>query len=458
MKLTTAVLVRCVGIAACAALAACEHIPSATTPPDAPVPPVTPLDSLRARVLRLGTGAALLPPPPVRTALVQLGQALAFDPILSGPKNISCMTCHQPAFGTGDGRSLAVGQGGTGVGPSRTMLAGQSFTPRNAPALLNLSGRRMLFRDGRVQQGLDGVIRTPAGSMVTPAMTRVFEFGPLSAIGLFPVTDRLEMRGDGGNELASISDQDFTAIWSGLMKRLGAIPEYRTLFEAAYPATKFDQMTFAHASNAIAGFIVSSFTLVNSPFRAFVAGDDHALTQDQLDGLSLFVHRGRCVQCHTNADLSDGQFHNTLLPQIGPGKSSTGSASDDFGRADVTGFAGDQHRFRTASLLNVELTAPYGHAGEFATLEDFVQHYDRPAVKLAAYDPSQLEPALRSMLFTPDSTFVLGLDPLLRGLTFDADDARVLAAFLRSLTDPAARNLDHVIPARVPSGLPIDRP
>ena len=84
-------------------------------------------------------------------------------------------------------------------------------------------------------------------------MARAFEFGALSALPLFPVLSREEMRAADGNELADVKDKQPQQVWKALMDRLGRIPEYRRMFEAAYPGTRFAQMNFAHASNAIAG-------------------------------------------------------------------------------------------------------------------------------------------------------------------------------------------------------------
>src|SRR5688500_12424849 len=82
------------------------------------------------RVLAAQRGIfALAAPTPVRRPLVLLGRALAFDPILSGGRDVSCMTCHVPAFATGDGRSLSIGQGATGLGPAREHPLGV-FIPR----------------------------------------------------------------------------------------------------------------------------------------------------------------------------------------------------------------------------------------------------------------------------------------------------------------------------------------
>ena len=103
------------------------------------------------------------------------------------------------------------------------------------------------------------------------------------------------MRAGGGNELAAFPDDDFTGIWGALIKRLGAIPEYRALFQAAYPGTSFDQMTFAHASNAIGAFFVDQLTFTNAPWDQFLAGDDQALTATQLEGARTFLSL-RCVQ------------------------------------------------------------------------------------------------------------------------------------------------------------------
>ena len=91
--------------------------------------------ALAAEVRTLAAGRGITPlesPPPIRASLVRLGRALAFDKVLSGNRDISCMSCHLPRLATGDGRSLSIGQGGTGLGPDRTHPAG-AFIPRNAP-------------------------------------------------------------------------------------------------------------------------------------------------------------------------------------------------------------------------------------------------------------------------------------------------------------------------------------
>jgi len=288
-------------------------------------------------------------------------------------------------------------------------------------------------------------------------MTHTFEFGAVSALAMFPVTNRAEMRGGTGNELAAIADTDLPGIWAAIMRRLGAIPEYRGLFEAAYPGTRFEDMTFAHASNAIGGFVVDHYSFANSPWDRFLAGNDAALTSRQLLGAQTFLTL-KCSICHNGATFSDEQFHDVAVAQVGPGEGNGATLLDDFGRMNVTGDAIDQYRFRTTPLRNVELTGPYGHDGAITPLRGFVEHYSESDLKLFAYDPTQLEPALRGTLLPNASAILASRDTLLKGVVLTSDLVDELMDYMQALTDDAARNLSRTIPARVPSGLPVDRP
>jgi len=439
-------------------MAACDA-PRPTEPPAVPQRARVQTDQKliqQVRQLALQNGVTELPQlPPIRQPLVVLGKALAFDKILSGNRDIACMTCHVPRFGTSDGKSLSIGQGGTGVGPDRSHAQGV-FIPRNAPPAYNLNAMRALFWDGRVEIDQGGHLHTPAGAQVTAEMQRVFEFGAISAQPMFPVTSPLEMRGSSGNELAAIPDDNVTAIWAGLMKRLGAIPQYRALFEAAYPGTKFESMSFAHASNAIAAFLVSEMTFTGSPWDRFLAGDNSALTAKQLIGAKTFLTL-RCVQCHNGPTFSDQQFHNVAVAQIGPGQGNGPSGRDDFGRMNVTNDPADRYRFRTTPLRNVELTAPYGHDGAYATLREFIEHYSDSHLKLQAFDPSPLEPLLRGTLLFNSADILAQRDPILDGVVLPEEIVDQLMDYMTALTDEAARRALHLAPSHVPSGLPVDR-
>jgi cytochrome c peroxidase len=406
------------------------------------------------RALAAGRGIGPLQAAPVvRPALLELGRALAFDKILSGRKDISCMTCHLPGFATGDGRSLSMGQGATGLGPAR--VNGPTI-PRNAPALFNFDQIRSFFWDGRVEIDARARFVTPAAQRLTAHMADAFEFGALSAQPLFPVLSREEMRAFDGSDLADIKDKQPQQVWKALMDRLGQIPEYRRMFEAAYPGKTFASMNFGHASNAIAAFMMGALSSRNSPWDRFLAGDDQAMSETQLLGARDFLS-ARCSICHNGPAFTDNQFHNVAVAQLGPGKGDGPGGTDDFGRMRVTGNPAHRYAFRTTPLRNVELTGPYGHDGAFHTLRGFVDHYSESALKLENFDVTQLEPELQGTMLHNLDAILATRDTLLQGVVFPASVIDEVAEFMRALTDPAARDLSSMVPASVPSGLPVDR-
>jgi cytochrome c peroxidase len=418
-------------------------------------PPPNPTAAL-VRQLAAARGVVAMPRKPyVRPALVELGRALAFDKILSGNRDISCMTCHLPQFATGDGRSLSIGQGARGTGPSRVHPQGL-LIPRNAPPAFNLASMQHLFWDGRVEKEMHGRLNTPAGSQLTPRMRRVLEYGPVSAIGMFPVGNRDEMRAYSGNELAAVADTDNTAIWAGIMHRIGQIPEYRHMFERAYPGQRFKDMTFAHASNAIGGFLVDKLTFDDTPWDRFLAGKDNALTPKQLAGAQTFMTI-KCSLCHNGATFSDDKFHDVAVAQFGPGKGNGADLRDDYGRMNITGDEMDKYRFRTSPLRNVELTGPYGHDGAITSLREFIAHYSDSDKKLLAYDPLQLDPALRNTLLPNAPDIIAHRDTLILGVVLTDSIITSLTDYMSALTDEKARDLNSLTPHHVPSGLRVDR-
>ena len=381
--------------------------------------------------------------PVVRPALVHLGQALAFDKILSGNRDIACMTCHLPALGTGDFRSLSIGQGATGLGasrvhPDRTLYPSKCTSvvqsPREQADVLgraDLPGRRRHFpHPGRSRDH----IRHDAGIRVRYHLDAADVSGALT-------------RGNAGVRTATswraISNDEPGQIWQALMARLGAIPEYRNLFEKAYPGQRFDNMTFAHASNAMAGFLLSKLAFSNTPWDRFLAGDDGAMTTVQLQGAKSFMTTGRCAGCHNGPALTDNKFHNVAVAQFGPGQGDGPSRRDDFGRVRVTGNAADRYAFRTPPLRNVELTAPYGHDGAFFSLREFVAHYSESDPKLENYDITQLEPLLQGTVLDNFAEILATRDRALRTLVFSEQAADDMTEFMKALTDPARPHSDR---------------
>ncbi|OLC03423.1 MAG: hypothetical protein AUH78_12805 [Gemmatimonadetes bacterium 13_1_40CM_4_69_8] len=456
-------IVRAICLGLVTVVAGCDGL----APPEA-LPP--PLDTeLRQTLSRWGV-IPIGPMPAQDPALVDLGQALMFDKILSGNRDIACATCHLPAQHAADGLSLAIGTGGTGAGPARTPGPGRQFVPRSAPSLLNAGlGLNYLFWDGQIARSgfgppppgpAAGGFVTPAGGLL-PAVPNI-----LAAQAMFPVANHREMRGERGdldvfgnpNELAQYGDSQFVEIWQAVTRRLLAIDAYKAKFAAAFPSVPPGGLGFQHAATAIAAFEMQAFTKTDSPFDRYLNRDDAALTVEAKRGAVLFFGKARCSQCHNGPFLGASSFANAGVPQLGPG---TGNAAPlDLGRGGLKDQSFYRFAFRVTPLRNVELTAPYMHNGAFPTLEAVVRHYNDVTGELQAYDVSQLAPALRDTYHGDDATINAVLETLdfrLRaplGLT-DAE-RRDLVAFLKALTDPSARDLTSLIPATVPSGLPVE--
>ncbi|MFO7634225.1 MAG: ScyD/ScyE family protein [Caldilinea sp.] len=418
------------------------------------------------------------------TPRAELGRLLFFDPILSGDLNISCATCHHPAFAMADGRVLPIGTGGEGLGPERIFVdrvelaqeasnvrrrAGASdamtgatvvhnpfigqFVPRNSPTILNSALLAIQFWDGRVQ---------PYSNQVKTLERIVNEMAlddPLATQALFPVTSLHEMA---GATLGGLAPHE---IRRTLIERLRTNPTYVELFRAAFgdPAGAAEEtVTIGRMVDALAAF-ERTLIYTDAPWDAYLRGQTDALTDSQKRGALLFFgaldSRANCAACHAGDLFTDHAFHNLLAPQLGPGKGNGYSHREDWGRANVTFDARDRFAFRTPSLRNVTLTGPYFHNGAFATLEAAIRHH-ADIEGVTRYDPSAngIPPDLYSSLqpFAPERQLA-SVAPLLReGLPLTEEDIADLVAFLDALTDPAAADLDHLTPAAVPSGLPLD--
>jgi cytochrome c peroxidase len=427
-------------------------------------PPASLDAELRQSLSRWGTvpiGPTAAQPP----ALVDLGQALMFDKVMSGNRDIACATCHNPVTNAGDGLALAIGTGGSGLGPSRTLGPGRQFIPRNAPTLLNTGlGAVYLFWDGRVSGfgfGGGGPFQTPAGNQLPAGLPTL-----LAAQAMFPVMNRGEMRGVPGdhdrfgnpNELAEFGDSDFVGLWQAVMQRLLAIPEYVSKFNAAFPGTPTSQLGFQHAATAIAAFETQALTRTDSPFDRYLQHDDAAMTPEQKRGALLFFgDTARCASCHGGPLLGSQTFANAGVPQLGPGVGS--GAPLDFGRGELVNQEFYRFAFRATPLRNVELTAPYMHDGAFPDLEAVLHHYNDVPRALREYDASQLPSALQPMYHGDAATISAVLAHLDGRLTQPLGLSEVeiseLVAFLKALTDPSARDLTSLIPVTVPSGLPV---
>ena len=435
--------------------------------PSAPAqqPPGEALDSTLRLMLADHGITPLDPGPTPDPAKVELGKALYFDKLLSGNRDISCATCHLPLHGTGDGLPLSIGTGGFGEAPDRMRGAMRMLIARNAPDVFNRGSPEWhsMFWDGRVVGNYNDGFTHP--HEFTQALPTGLD-SVLAAQAMFPVTARAEMRGDPKdvdvfgqvNELAATGEKDLVTVWQRLTDRLQAVPEYRELFAQAYPDVPANEFGFQHAANAIAAFEIDAFTLLDSPWDRFLAGDDSALSTDAQHGALLFYGDAGCARCHSGNLLTDQEFHNAAVPQLGPGKGRQ-NPYIDLGRARETGNPDDRFAFRTPPLRNVALTGPWMHNGAFATLEDAVRHMADPLQSFASFDydlsPVEVQAETRRNPAI-DAEIAQRLDPLFAAPVelSDGEVAQILA-FLDALTDPRAATLEEIVPASVPSGLPV---
>ncbi len=314
--------------------------------------------------------------------LVVLGARLFFEKKLSGNQNIACSTCHAPALASGDAIPLGIGEGATGLDSQRRQ-AGAPLLARHSPHLLNIGQDDQLemFWDGRVsydpklktfhtpEPGLNGI--SPDLSHITAVMEH-----SSSAQALFPMITAEEMLGRAeDNEIAALGAPHL--IWEAIVDRLiyGAqASAYQSLFLRAYPdLASVSEINIGHVAEAIASFERHGFVAIDTPWDHYLKGESEALDLSQKRGALVFMERGRCVQCHSGAHLSNFEYRNIAVPPIGPGKDEEGQ---DLGRYLVTKDPADRYRFKVPPLRGVALTAPYMHNGAFTTLEEVVDHYN----------------------------------------------------------------------------------
>ena len=154
-----------------------------------------------------------------------------------------------------------------------------------------------------------------------------------------------------------------------VVKRLSGIKGYRDQFKKVFGT---EDVTIDHVAQAIAAFertVLSG----NSPFDRFEAGDTTALSPAAQRGLALFRGKTNCFRCHAGFNFTDESYRN-----IGVGMD---QPKPDLGRFEVTGREEDRGAFKTSTLRDIALTAPYLHDGSAQTLEDVVEFYDRGGIK-----------------------------------------------------------------------------
>jgi len=280
----------------------------------------------------------------------ELGRLLFFDPILSGDNSISCATCHHPDLGFGDGRGLAMGKGGKGVGPERT---GGTEVKRGAPTIWNSAYNHLQFWDGRARD--------------------------LEEQAEGPIKSDVEM-----NEKPEV-----------LVGELKNIPEYAQKFDAAFGGVSGSGITFENVTKAVAAF-ERTLTANNAPFDRYTAGDRSALTAAQVRGFDLFRSgRTRCFECHGMPTFANRDFKIVGVPDLD-------ASNPDYGRFDVTKGEGNKYAFKVPTLRNVALSAPYMHNGKFKSLEEVLDFYAAGGGPGLGFKAAKVDDKIHTYSITPE--------------------------------------------------------
>ena len=277
--------------------------------------------------------------PPATPALVALGRELFFDPVLSGNGDRACASCHHPERAFTDGLPRAIPFATQNVSLTRSTTDTRPPT-RHTPSLLNAAYQPAFFDDERaasLEQQVEVVLASPA-----------------------------EMH----------SSLDTAA------RRVQQSAEYRSQFSQALGMTPDKAVTKRTLRIAIAAY-VRSLTAMHSRFDRAIRGEPNVLQPAERRGFNLFMGKAGCGTCHF-APFFNGTtpplFTNDEVEIIGvPERPATHGArlDPDSGRGAIDRLAGHLHAFKTPTVRNATLTAPYMHNGIYRTLDQVVDFYNR---------------------------------------------------------------------------------
>ncbi len=340
-----------------------------------------------------------------------VGKALFFDTDLSSEKNQSCASCHDPEHGFADpvvSDTAPVSEGS---------VAGR-FGQRNAPTVA-YAAFIPVFKE-KITTTTDGTVSNFEGGQFLDGRRDT-----LQAQAKDPFLNPVEM-----------NNSDKAAVVMQVMKAA-----YADDFKHIYGASVFDDVDLAYdnIADAIAAFEHSAeVNRFNSKFDK-VMNKMAAFTASEQRGFDLFKSaKAKCSQCHTVKEppekslFTDFRYFNVGTP-INPHNPS-GNVTADEGLGDatripvVTNAANERGKFRTPTLRNVAVTAPYMHNGVYATLEEVIRHYD---ITVASFEPG-------ITLFSPEVEDNIALElkfASLSGLGLSATDYEDLENFMRTLTD-----------------------
>ncbi len=303
----------------------------------------------------------------ISPAKIMLGKKLFFDRQLSKDNNRSCATCHDPGKAFTDGLSTSVA------------IDGHSSLPRNAPTLWNVALQRNLFLDNRSFSLEDQVMQV--------------------------LNNAKEMHGSAQKAAEKILEQK----------------EYKALYADAFPAAGSSGAA-QNICNAIACY-ERTLVALNSKFDKHMRGKA-SLDKTEINGFNLFMGKAKCGTCHFMPLFSGAKpprYYYNETEVIGvPDKNTKTNArlDEDEGRYLTTGLPIHKYAFKTTTLRNISLTAPYMHNGVFKTLEDVLDFYNNGGGKgLHIAPPNQTLPFEK--------------------LNLTRAEQQDIIAFLKTLTDTA---------------------
>lgn len=306
-----------------------------------------------------------------------LGKLLFWEEQMSTDNRVACGTCHTFGAGGGDSRRV-LNPVGPGIGddifaspgvrrsdgnndyiPDATFGFSPQVTGRSSPSFLTAAWFTDLFWDGRART-----------SFIDPdtGVTLIPNGGALENQALGPLLSSAEMAHDAHNfgdltaKLVNVRPMALaTNLPTDMANAIAGGVSYPDLFQAAFGSSSISAARIAMAIATYERTLVPDQT----PYDAFLAGNQNALTPQQVNGLGVFLGPGRCVICHTTGLFSDDEFHNLGLRPI----------ANDNGRQSVTGNPADAGRFKTPSLRNVGLRNSFMHTGQFTSLQQVFGFY-----------------------------------------------------------------------------------
>lgn len=257
--------------------------------------------------------------------LAEIGKLLFFDPMLSANNKRACASCHKPELAFTDGYATSIN------------FEQNGFLRRNSPTVINAATQEAFFWDGRssnLNDQIDHVVLTP---------------------------------------------QEFNSNLDEVIAKLRANHAYVELFSEAYgrdiPANKIGSSDIKSAMSQY----IKTLTSYNSPFDKYMRGED-AITAEVVDGFNLFMGKAACATCHfppTFTGLVPPTFTDTEFEVIGAAQTAENKKWDtDLGRYEKFPFPFYKGSFKTATVRNIDLTAPYMHNGAYQTLSEVVDFYN----------------------------------------------------------------------------------